>query len=88
MRSYEEIQRAHDQLLPLITGDIPFPLAEEDRRHLHACLDVLCWVLEHNHNQAFAVNLDRLGADLHAAGFELKRAAKPFTHATRPPGAF
>jgi hypothetical protein len=70
LRPAIDVQRAHD----LVSG---FLLNEELPREktvdalLSAALNVLCWVLGHEDNPAFANNLVRLEAAMGAAGFEL-----------------
>jgi hypothetical protein len=72
-RPVKEIQRAHDLLLPIITGEIPFTFASaENKQCVHAMLDVLCWVLEHDHNLAFTANLTAIEEDLRNRGFILE----------------
>lgn len=45
MRSRDEIQRAHDLLEPIVTGEVPWP-HPAGRETLAPVLGVLCWVLE------------------------------------------
>lgn len=77
MRSEAEIQRAHDMLSAVILGELPAPLTEKTRLGLHAACDVLCWVLNHDHNPNFEKNLDAIGRLAHANGgdFVLGEAA-------------
>jgi hypothetical protein len=75
MRNEDEVQRAHDLLKALILSEVPNPYPDED--HLAALtpvLDVLCWVLRHDHNQTFAVNLQRVEKALERLGFRMQRA--------------
>ena len=49
MRSQEEVQRAHDMLVGVLTGEAPdFP--GPDKEETIAMAAVLCWVLRHDHN--------------------------------------
>ena len=74
MRTVDEIKRAHDLLVPLVTGAFELKaLTPEMKQVLHATLDCICWVLNHNHNTAFAENLERIEALLHEEGVEMKR---------------
>ncbi len=57
LRSFEEIQRAHDRLHAIVNGEIPSPFNEEAAVIVVASLDVLCWVLHHDHNTTFADNM-------------------------------
>jgi len=77
MRGREEIQRAHDVLVAMVLGEVKVPLADEDHKALTANLDVLCWVLEHDHNQTFAGNLRLAEEQARRAGYVLKRLPMP-----------
>lgn len=58
MRSQDDIQEAHDRLVGILTGDVPNPFTNpESNRDLNIAAGVLCWILEHEHNTAFADNL-------------------------------
>ena len=53
-----EIQAAHDRLTAIVLGEVPNPFKREaPMSQLVLALDVLCWVLQHEHNQTFAKNL-------------------------------
>lgn len=69
MRPYRDVQRAHDMLTGILLGNVPLKLEDQDRRHINACCDVLCWVLEHDHNEAFAANLQEIEAKAFEAGY-------------------
>jgi len=73
MLSPTEVQMAHDRLVAIILGEVPNPMGEDNsvKVALHSAVDVLCWVLEHDHNQAFAENLQKIDAHLAALGFNL-----------------
>ena len=71
MKNQQEIQRAHDALAGLLLGDVPNPFGGEIPTAVVAATDVLCWVLEHEHNQKFADNLRVILAALEARGYEL-----------------
>lgn len=72
LRAACQIQIAHDVLTQVMLGQIPLELGEAERKHLHACLDVLCWVLCHDHNAAFATNLQSVMRDIEAMGYRLR----------------
>jgi len=72
MRDPVEIQRAHDLLIPVLLGEIELPIDEADKRSLQAAVDVLCWVLRHDHNDAFATNLKRIERLARAQGLVLR----------------
>jgi hypothetical protein len=59
LREWQEVQRAHDLLIPIVTGEVPHPCPEQ-AVEIHLALDVLCWVLRHEHNTKFASNLAHL----------------------------
>lgn len=75
LRAALEIQRAHDMLKGIAIGEIPIafggPDAELQRAMMFSALDVLCWVLRHDHNTEFATNLDALEEAAAKAGFAL-----------------
>jgi hypothetical protein len=74
VKTQDEVQRAHDLLWGIITGDVrSFSIAPSERQLLHAVLDCLCWILEHEHNQAFQENMTRLEKHLQEAGYRLRK---------------
>jgi len=72
MKTQLEIQRAHDLLAGIFVGEIPFRFTPAAEKPMHAALDVLCWVLGHDHNEAFGENLRKLEEDIRARGFVLE----------------
>ncbi|HTA46360.1 MAG TPA: hypothetical protein VK789_28150 [Bryobacteraceae bacterium] len=78
LRDAMEIQRAHDILKVIALEEIPVgfdgPEAELQRRMMFSALDVLCWVLRHDHNTHFEQNLAAIERAAAAAGFHLSRA--------------
>jgi hypothetical protein len=77
MRSPDEIQQAHDRLHPLVTGEVLLPLGVGEQQALRAALDVLCWVLDHDHNRTFSTNLVLLDQMLQSRGFILTDGRQP-----------
>jgi len=74
MRTREEVQRAHDILAGLILKpDIAARLDEDARRLIVMNLDVLCWVLCHDHNLSFPGMLKVIEDSMTAMGFGLAR---------------
>ena len=73
MKTQAEIQKAHDQLIAIILGEVPIPFPAESKPLMQANCDVLCWLLGCAHNQTFANNLAKAEADLAARGFVLER---------------
>lgn len=74
MRSPDEVQRAHDVLVAVVTGEVPDPFPDEQSMvAARAGLDVLCWVLHHDHNQTFARNLEAIVGALVAQGYVLSK---------------
>lgn len=77
-RGGEEIQLAHDQIATLILADLPgVVVTEENKKNMALALDVLCWVLDHNHNVTFAGNLETIKRTLEAAGYRVARLPRP-----------
>ena len=62
MRSEFEIQRAHDLLTKIILGHAGSPFEDDPAADeiLRECTNVLCWVLQHDHNTLFASNLEKV----------------------------
>lgn len=73
MKTSEEIQRAHDMLMAVLLEEVPAALTPKARQALHVSCDVLCWVLEHDHNDSFAANLEDLERMLARQGWFLER---------------
>lgn len=73
LRDHMEIQRAHDMLVQALLSELI-----EQGSAMHAAQDVLCWVLKHDHNIAFAGNLTLFEEALKASGFTIRKADKPF----------
>jgi len=74
MRDREEIQRAHDILAALVLQpEIGPRLDQEARRVLVINLDVLCWVLRHDHNVSFPGMLEVIEAQLELLGIQIGR---------------
>ena len=73
VRSEDEIVKAHDLLNQIISGDLPevHPGDEQSYNLMVAAQDVLCWVLDHDHNHSFTDNLSTLRNLIGAAGYEL-----------------
>ena len=69
MRNEVEVQAVHDMLEQLLHGEIPHsPI--ENMIAVKAVTDVLCWVLEHDHD-TFRDQLQRMRSDLEDLGYEL-----------------
>lgn len=80
LRSFEEIQAAHDRLLAILLGDVPNPFVEpEVLALLNSCASVLCWILRHDHNQSFEDNLRKIDDFLRARGLVLTDSGKLIT---------
>lgn len=73
MRSHDELQRAHDQLVGIIVRDAPFPDVGLTMRDLNLMASVICWCLRHDHNDQFARHLENIEQDLAARGVELHK---------------
>ncbi len=81
MMPFLEVQRAHDLLHAQVTGEAPRVIDADDRLHVKAALDALCWVLEHAHNAAFRNNLAAIEKELAERGYVLRGpdVAEPVT---------
>ena len=78
MKTEAEIYRAHDILSQVITGEVEVGLHPKDKElALRAALDVLCWILGHEHNKAFAENLARIHAECERRGYVLVDYGSP-----------
>lgn len=60
-QSPDNIQRAHDCLWGVVTGEGPIGVPDRARPLAQAALEVLCWVLGHDHITTFTENLERFG---------------------------
>lgn len=68
MRSQDEIQKAHDTIVAALFHEFPIDWTPEVKMCFHAAADVLCWVLEHEHNKMFAENFAALEERIKASG--------------------
>lgn len=59
LRSAEDVQKAHDRIVGILLGEAPRPEGV-CLTALQQVATVLCWVLEHDHNDAFAKLLARI----------------------------
>ena len=77
MLTETHVQQAHDRLVAIIVGEVPNPFGSTGAADVavHSACDVLCWLLEHDHNTAFAENLGKIDAALARMGFALKHSA-------------
>lgn len=70
------VQAAHDIITQVLTGHTPIRLDPTSELLLTECASVLCWVLEHDHEQAaedmsFGPEYERLVAELEGYGMVL-----------------
>jgi hypothetical protein len=72
-RPEEEIVAAHDRLVALLMNEITNPFPDLPQPMLVAVTDVLCWVLQHDHNTKFQENLDKLDRSMLESGCVLER---------------
>ena len=75
MRSQREVQLAHDMLVSLLLGpkERLERIVDTDKAHLMiAAVDVLCWILHHDHNVTFATNLADVEYLLREEGIEMQ----------------
>jgi hypothetical protein len=76
VRPWIEMQFAHDMFLLIVSRGDKFNLLisdERDRAAVYSALNVLCWVLGHDHNPSFETNLKRIEECLNEAGIFLER---------------
>lgn len=73
MRSEEEIQEAHDLLVAIKLREVPTQLSPQAMSALTVAASVLCWILRHDHNPNFEMNLTKLREDLTKAGYVMER---------------
>lgn len=73
MKTEDEIQRAHDILIGLVSGAVRVGASQQFIDDAAKCCDVLCWVLGHEHNNTFEDNLKRLEGWAEAKGYKIIR---------------
>ena len=78
VRSKDDIHKAHDMLSAIILGDVPSPWGLPIPPEIIAAQDILCWVLNHEHNRQFADNLKAAEGFLADQGYERKRVDEAF----------
>jgi hypothetical protein len=81
LKTYEEIQKAHDILSTVILNKFdlsPFLVDQYDRvvAAIKANCDVLCWILQHEHNPTFRINYEAIVDLLEGMGLELVKDEK------------
>jgi hypothetical protein len=76
LRAPEEIQAAHDRLTAIVLNEVPNPFTNTPQEVLTASLDVLCWVLHHDHNPNFERNLAAVDSFFAASGLQLRDSGK------------
>jgi hypothetical protein len=71
MRDQRDVQRAHDILHALVTGEVDFGYGRAWTVIAHGCHDVLSWVLQEDCGQEFESNLAIIEEDAKRHGFKL-----------------
>lgn len=79
MRTEDEIQRAHDQLVGILLGEVKLGLPSDLIGSISTAASVLCWILQHEHNQTFGKSLANLESLAKSAGYTLERYENPST---------
>ena len=74
LRSEEEIIAAHDRLVAVLLREVDYDGPVVDHKSFTATIDVLCWVLGHDHNDTFAKNLAMIDEHLAKKGYALRRS--------------
>lgn len=69
IRPADQIQAAHDILVSIILGDCEIGAANNAKETMQVYCEVLCWILRHDHNQAFANNLKEIQRRLRERGY-------------------
>jgi hypothetical protein len=71
MLSEDKISMAHDTILSVLLKDVDVPELQgpEYMAALNVAGGVLCWVLEHDHNDSFQTNLDNILKCMKEAGY-------------------
>ena len=78
LRPLCQVQLAHDVLVGIILEpDLCPPPASSERKALICAADVLCWVLQHDHNVTFAKNLKAYLAYAEEKGFSFNKKEHP-----------
>lgn len=74
MQNEMEVQRAHDMLHGIVMGEVPVPFKHSDPQWQALCatLDVLCWVLGHDHNTNFVDNIRKIEKHYADLGYTLQ----------------
>lgn len=57
LRAADDVRKAHDMIGSLLDGQLPSEMNDRQREALSSAMNVLCWVLCHDHNKAFATVL-------------------------------
>lgn len=60
MINRERVEQAHELLCWTLDARTATAVDQTASRYLSAALDVLCWLLEHEHNPNFEDNLERI----------------------------
>lgn len=63
MLNQAHVEQAHDALIAVLETE-RIPMDPAASQYISACLDVLCWLLEHAHNPNFERNLAMIAAAL------------------------
>jgi hypothetical protein len=70
MKDQGAVQRAHDMLVGIITDKVvSINFTEEELRDFMVEASVLCWILDHDHNDGFEVQMKKLEEFLKSRGF-------------------
>ena len=78
MKNRNEIQKMHDKLIAVLLNEVPSPFVGPDaHKAMTACTNVLCWVLDHDHNRAFQDLIDDLDAFLLDCGVVVVEGQNP-----------
>lgn len=73
MKSLDEIQKAHDVLIAVVLKEVDISMDNQGIDRCRSALDALCWVLDHDHNTAFAGNFASVHKAITEKGYVLNK---------------
>lgn len=68
MRSRDEVQKMHDILIAVVLGEVPVRFPADVIERMNYSCDVLCWVLQHDHNDSFEKNVAEMMEEFERLG--------------------
>lgn len=75
IHSPNEILEAHDLLVSILRGEVKgLDLDDDEKAQMMAHANVLCWLLGHDHNRSFAIDLASLRREVERRGLAREEA--------------